>query len=355
MPCCDIRNMKFLGFPIGDIFGGVLLCFGVVTALFVSIAIMPELSWRGMAQGSATYKTAAIALRARDEVADRLDSYHTEYLKLLTDDAPNTNMLIRRDGLSKGIQDETAALAAAEAEVTRIRRDLSDGPAAVDALQLARHSWRWKCFDRATPDQLILLLTLLMGFLGGIISVARAFLTADSSDQPTPADYVIRPLMGIVVAFVFYLLVQVAQITLSTAGNTDKLNPIPIALIAVVAGMMANEALGAVDSWGKTLMARISTGTPADELKAMLAEQRKRLEEVTKKLPTSAPRDQTQQYKAAKPAHTAAEEALKRAEEAVKKAAADNSSSATVAAANAALADLKAKIAAAETLTAAIP
>lgn len=343
---------------VGDFCAGALLAFGIGLAFLVSIAVMPELSWRNLAESSATHKEMAIALRQRDEIADRLDGYRIRYFKLLTDDNPNTNLLVSRDGLFKLIALEQTRLGEAEAQLKTLR-DMPARAAAADDLQMARHSRIWGWFAWATPGQLVLILTLLMGALGGIIAVARAFVQPDAGGPPTAGDYIIRPLLGAVIAFVVYMLVQVTQAMIATGAEADQLNAYPVVLIAVVAGFLATDAIGAIERWGKALFSRISAvpfGNTTAELNAKLTAERNRLAGATKKFngmaapqpadpksPTKPETDAKAAYDNAKTAIGSATAALTAAETAIERHS-TNATAAAAVAANNALTDLAAKV-----------
>lgn len=250
----------FFGPRVGHVVACAALIVAIGLAFLVSVAVIPELHWKALSQSTVLHKQAALILRERVEIASRLDGVHIRYVGLLADDNPNTNLLSRRDGLYRLIIAEQANLSAADARLTELRAT-PNGAAAADDLQMALNSWTWISFSWATPGQLVLILTLLMGALGGVISVARAFLQPDDDSPPAPSDYVIRPLLGAVMAFIIYMLVQIGQIMLTIDG-TDPLNPYPIALIAVVAGMMSAEAIAAIERWGKSLFGRVS-GAPS--------------------------------------------------------------------------------------------
>lgn len=100
---------------------------------------------------------------------------------------------------------------------------------------------------------LVLALILMMGALGGTISVAKSFVTTGELN-PRPVDYFIRPVFGMVTAFVIFLLFKSGGAMLSTDTKFEELNPFPIALLGVVSGLMAKEALGRIEEWGRRFL-----------------------------------------------------------------------------------------------------
>lgn len=340
-----------------DFIVGFLLVGGVITAFVTSISVMPELYWRDIAQSSALHKEAAITLREREEVADRLQDHRTTFDALMTRADPDTNLQIKLQSLSKTIQAETTQLATIDGALTAFGLN-SAAKAAVSDLQLARHSWRWRHFAQATPGQLVLLVTLLMGALGGIIAVARAFVTPEETDRPRFSDCFIRPLMGAVIAFVIYMAIQVGQIMLTAAGDAAPLNPYPIALAAVVSGMMAAQAIAAVERWGTRLFERIGgmpIGSSLAEMDGALAHERRRLEGLKKKLAGNVAQTAQAALTSAKAAHDEALKDLTAAQGAIDRLSADQDDEALIATASAALLQLRAKAKEAERLANALP
>lgn len=371
-----------------DFCAGLALVVGIGLAFMVSISVMPELNWRALAQSTATHKEAAIALRQRDEIADRLDAHRSHYSQLLAEDkpdadkpaankpatdkpatdkpdtsAPGISPRSRLDNLLDLIRLEQVNLRDAEANL-KLMRNTPNGAAAIDDLQMARYSGIGDYFFWATPGQLVLILTLLMGALGGIISVARAFVLSEDK-QPKASDYIIRPLLGAVIAFVIYMLVQVTQAMIATGASADQLNPYPVVLIAVVAGFMATDAVDAIERWGKALFGRISAapfGNSVSELSPKLVAERNRLLTATSKLQSGAPvpadaatptqdeKDAKAAYDEANAALTDANATLANAEAAIDRLNA-NPTNTTVAAANSALSDLVGKVTKAVSLT----
>ncbi len=268
---------------------GLWLIFGVGVAFVVSIMVLPELNWRAIAQSSEPHREAAIILRSQHLVEHELAEAEALLERINAGETSKYGLAERISSQQRSIAEKRDKIDEVAATLVRFKGTSTANKDAAEELQQAVHSWRCEYLAQATPNQLVLLLTLCMGFLGGIIAVTRAFLTPDPSDQPAPADYLIRPLMGMVVAFVFFILVQVGQNILVVDGQQGWLNAYPIAMIAVVAGMMAGEALGAIDSWGKALIARVSTTPVPDPLTATLDLQRNRLAELEKRFPKQPP------------------------------------------------------------------
>ncbi len=349
------EGWNILGVRLGGFAAGLLLILGVVTAFVVSIAIMPELNWRSLARSSETHGAVALILREREQLDEKLLLAEALRAQLIAGRAGDKDLQIRLDAEAADIAHLEARIAAVDDRLERLGEASSQARAAANDMQLALHSWRWPHLAQATPGQLVLLLTLMMGALGGIIAVARAFV-APEADRPTSADYFIRPLLGAVMAFVIYMLVQVGQIMLTADGNADPLNPYPIALIAVVAGMMAAEAIAAIERWGKGLFERISAmpfGNSARELEAALAAEQDRLDETAKSLAGPHPESAGPALASAAAAQDSARRAAVSAKSAIGALSRD-SSNAALTRANEALAHLKAQVDKAAELAAAI-
>ncbi len=337
-----------------DLLAGGTLMAAVMMAFYVSIFVIPELGRQSLAQISTLHKEAAVLLRERDDAADRLLTDRTD-LAILEGRPPTQPADMDNISRLKAlVTDDQAAQTKIDERIKAFNAS-PEAQAAMADIELGQNSWRLSYIARATIDQLVLLLTLIMGALGGIIAVARAFVTRDGTARPTPADYFIRPLMGAVIAFVIYMVLQVGQIVLTSEGAANPLNPYPIALAAVVSGMMAAQAIAAIERWGTQLFQRIGGMAAADtvrNLDAVLAGERRRLEKAAKTLASSSPG--SAQKTAAEPAVKQAQAALAAAQTAIDKFSADASGDNRAAAQNA-LGILKLQLDEAVRLVAAAP
>ena len=79
----------------GGFAAGLLLILGVVTAFVVSIAIMPELNWRGLARSSETHGAVALILREREQLDETLVLAETLRAQLIAGRAGDKDLQIR--------------------------------------------------------------------------------------------------------------------------------------------------------------------------------------------------------------------------------------------------------------------
>lgn len=271
-----------------DVLAGAVLILAVAISFNASIRIIPELQARVLAQSSATHEQAALILRDIENLQDDRSAAYEKKInlndRLTTQNAADTNLRLEKlDGVIATLDSKIGSL---QVDL----KGLASSPAAeraVSEMRFLQSSWRWKILAQATTGQLVLFLTLMMGALGGIIAVARAFVYPEDGMLPEPADYVIRPLLGAVMAFVIYMLVQVGKVTLVAGGEASTINPYSIALIAIIAGMMGREAIAALERWGRALFDRISApsaGTDSDRLAETLKARREQLSAALKKI-----------------------------------------------------------------------
>ncbi len=116
-------------------------------------------------------------------------------------------------------------------------------------------------FSTKQPVLVTLFLVLIMGGLGGLISLTQSFLS-DSEPDPHPSYYIFRPILGILAAFAVFILVKAGVLVAAgaTPNGTDSLNPYFVAFLGVVSGLMAPNALKRIQVAGESLF-RTSTDT----------------------------------------------------------------------------------------------
>lgn len=131
---------------------------------------------------------------------------------------------------------------------------LSEHESLVDHLNELEYLRKWK-FDLLAmmPDQLLtLLLALSMGALGSVIYLTRTFLDP-KSDKPLKW-YIFRPILGMVTALAIFILAKSGQIIISdnsiSQGISNKLNPFFISFIAIISGILSEQAYEKIQSSG---------------------------------------------------------------------------------------------------------
>jgi hypothetical protein len=102
-------------------------------------------------------------------------------------------------------------------------------------------------------DFVVMLLVMLMGAVGGILSVARSIVD-ENTPAPRRSDYFLRPIFGFVTALVVFVLFKAGQIALSSSvSETASLNPFVVGFIGVISGAMAKPAIDRIERAGSTL------------------------------------------------------------------------------------------------------
>lgn len=113
-------------------------------------------------------------------------------------------------------------------------------------------------------DLLILLLVLMMGALGGLIHLAQGYLY--ERDWKRFSYYIFRPLLGMSAAFAIYILVKAGVLVVgnpASAGvtNATSLNPFFISFLAIISGLMAQNALKNIHTAGENLFRTVLDDT----------------------------------------------------------------------------------------------
>lgn len=105
------------------------------------------------------------------------------------------------------------------------------------------------------PTELVTLwLTLCMGALGSVIYVLRE-LFEEKSRPHSVTWFFMRPFLGMVLAFVMYLLIRTGQTTFTDpAGGQSSLNPFTISFLAVISGLMSDRAYSKIVSAAENVL-----------------------------------------------------------------------------------------------------
>jgi hypothetical protein len=112
-----------------------------------------------------------------------------------------------------------------------------------------------------TPyDLLVLLLVMFMGALGGMVRLLREY--GDSNRKnPDPNDYLIIPLIGLVVSIGGFVLAKTGLLLLSSTKDQTSLSPFTIGLVGVISGLMATEVIDAISRAGANMLNRGRTAS----------------------------------------------------------------------------------------------
>jgi hypothetical protein len=131
-----------------------------------------------------------------------------------------------------------------------------------DSLYLQNDFFLMRWFFEMPSDLVTLWLALCMGALGSVIYVLREVFDDKAVVRPT-SWFFMRPFLGMVLAFVMYLLIRTGQTTFTDpAGGPSSLNPFTISFLAVISGLMSDRAYSRIVSAAENLLGP-DGGTPA--------------------------------------------------------------------------------------------
>lgn len=100
----------------------------------------------------------------------------------------------------------------------------------------------------APYDLLVLLLVMFMGALGGMARLLREY-GNKNIDNPAPNDYLIVPLIGVVVSIGGFVAAKAGALLLSSSKDAS-LSPFTIGLVGVISGLMAKEVIDSIRLFG---------------------------------------------------------------------------------------------------------
>jgi hypothetical protein len=100
----------------------------------------------------------------------------------------------------------------------------------------------YKDFLHLPSEILILQLTMVMGVLGGVITMTWSFIRKDSGF--TFRRFLILPVVGGMSAFVIFVFIKAGQLTLSAGNPADAapLNPFALSFVGIISGLLSERA-----------------------------------------------------------------------------------------------------------------
>lgn len=102
------------------------------------------------------------------------------------------------------------------------------------------------------PEILILILVIVMGMLGGLIHLTQGFLYSERNESPS--YYIFRPILGVSAAVTIYILAKAGVLVVADpSASGGSLSPFFVSFLAIVSGLMAQNALGNVHRAGENL------------------------------------------------------------------------------------------------------
>ena len=108
------------------------------------------------------------------------------------------------------------------------------------------------------PGELLTILVVsIMGILGSLVSLTREFMLPKNNKLQV-SDYVFRPVLGAVTAFVVFVLAKAGFLVISTPGLTGEgatISPFFVSFLGLMSGLLAEDALRRILDFGRNLFA----------------------------------------------------------------------------------------------------
>jgi hypothetical protein len=129
--------------------------------------------------------------------------------------------------------------------------------------------WSTKPFVVTPYDLLVMFLIMCMGALGGLVRILRSYLDPAAPD-PSPRDYILIPIIGMVIAIGGYVLAKTGLLLLASTKEETSLSPYMIGLVGIVSGLLAKEVIDRLTVIGGNMLqgqqqssSGAGAGTPA--------------------------------------------------------------------------------------------
>ena len=99
------------------------------------------------------------------------------------------------------------------------------------------------------PHQiLVLLLTIIMGMLGSVITMTWSFIKRDGNF--TLRRFIILPFVGGMSAFIIFVFIKAGQLTLTGGSGTEPLNPFVLSFVGIISGLLSELAYARMSQVG---------------------------------------------------------------------------------------------------------
>jgi len=95
-------------------------------------------------------------------------------------------------------------------------------------------------FVRVPTQVLTLVLTMVMGMLGSVITMTWSFIKRDADFSFR--RFIILPFVGAMSAFIIFVFVRAGQLTLSSGGTSQQLNPFVLSFVGIISGLLSERA-----------------------------------------------------------------------------------------------------------------
>lgn len=148
-------------------------------------------------------------------------------------------------------------------------------------------------FMATTSDLLTLILVFAMGTLGATIHLTRSYLSGTATGGV--GYYLFRPLLGAITALAVYVIIRSGAMIVSdpaAAGSKSPLSPFFISFVAIISGLLSEQALVSIETTGARWFSSASGGPPrwAIGVASEIARQNKKSEEIEGLLDVDADR-----------------------------------------------------------------
>lgn len=272
-----IIDRRIFGYPVPHVIAGFMLWGSAFMTMMGGLVLIALLQMGLTEQERMLYPSAAkvyVALKEAEQekaklvaLADHLAALSAGPLTEVQTAGLGSGGIAAADPTPSALEvarADHAALLSAHAEAYAVAltayREYLTGPPEARSLMakmeaLPALAWLPYLADPFTLAQntMLILLAVVMGALGGVISVARAYVTA-GEPNPRPVEYFIRPVFGGVMAFVIYLTFKTTGSMMSVGFDVDPISPFPVAVLGVISGLLAKEAVDRIESFGRNVL-----------------------------------------------------------------------------------------------------
>ena len=214
----------------------------------------PEADWGLVVMELAAMKS--VSPTPPDWEVERIDRLLTDYdtngRELYLTDAELDSLRQRLEASDRAINDQEQALAARRAE--EVPASLFIG--LFQQLQFFESLPGGVALATMPPSLLIPIVTLAMGALGSVLH-----LSIEVVEDRKPRGmiwYVFRPMLGMVTAFAVFIVIQAGALVVTTptgsAADASQINAYFIAFVAILSGMLSEQAVGTLREAGTKLL-----------------------------------------------------------------------------------------------------
>jgi hypothetical protein len=108
-------------------------------------------------------------------------------------------------------------------------------------------------FLRLPREVLVMLLTMVMGMLGSVVTMTWSFVRRDSG--LTVRRFLILPAVGALSAFIVLIFAKAGQISLTSGDSADVLNPYFLSFLGIISGLLSERAYARIAQIGENFFA----------------------------------------------------------------------------------------------------